>query len=68
MMENPKFCLLSFSMADIFKMASGKPYIHKLSLLTYLLVIKTYILIKTVCFNKLKVDLRIAYHLIKYCA
>ena len=54
---------LSFCMANILKMASGKPYIHKLSLLIYLLVRKTYILIKTVCFYKLNADLRIAYHL-----
>ena len=66
MMENPNFGFLSFSMADFLKMASGKSYMQKVSLLTCLLVVKTYILIKTVCFNKL--DLRIAYHLIKYCA
>ena len=56
MMENPNFGLLSFSMANILEMASGKPYIHKLSLLTCLLVIKTYISIKTVCSNKPKAD------------
>ena len=46
MMENRKFGFLSFSMAGILKMAPEKPYIHKLSLLTCLFVIKTYILIK----------------------
>ena len=67
MMDNPNFGFLSFSMANILKMASGKLYIyiHELSLFTCLLVTKTYMLIKTVCFNKLKADLRIAYHLKK---
>ena len=46
-MDNPNFCFLSFSMANILKMASGKPYIHELSLITCLLVTKTYMLIKT---------------------
>ena len=42
MMENPNFGFLSFSMDNILKMASGKPYIHKLALLTHLLVINTF--------------------------
>ena len=28
MMENPNFGFLSFAVADILKMASGKPYIY----------------------------------------
>ena len=57
--------ILSFFLADILNNALGKPYIHKLSLLASEFVLRTYIIIKTICFSELKAELRIAYHLIK---
>ena len=41
MMENPNFGFLSFSMANILKMASENTYVHKFLLLTGVFVTKT---------------------------
>ena len=57
--------ILPLSLADILNKAPGKPYIHKFSVLTSWFVLRTYIIIKTICFSELKAELRIAYHLIK---
>ena len=49
-------------MADILNKAPGKPYIHKLLLLTSKFVL---IIIKTICFSELKAALKIVNYLIK---
>ena len=63
-----EFWLFIIFMANILKLVSGKPYIHKLSLLTSSFVIKTYITVKTTCCSELEAEFIIAYLSITNCA